>query len=90
MIVVDGANEKHLVEQKVLLDMYRSLAMDRTNQVDRQRIDQMDRRINDNDELERMPSLLRKRFRKSQLNCFLTMNECRWMTPIYMGTNIMN
>jgi hypothetical protein len=48
-----------LVEWQELLEMYQNLAMDRRNRVDHQRSDQMDRRKDDNDELERMPLLYR-------------------------------
>jgi hypothetical protein len=47
----------HLAEWKEPLEMYRDRAMDRRNQVDRQKIDQMDHRRDDNDELERKPLL---------------------------------
>jgi hypothetical protein len=47
----------HLVLWQERLEMYQNLAMDRRNQVDRQRSDPMDHRKDDNDELERMPLL---------------------------------
>ncbi len=54
--------------------MYQDLAMDQTNQVDHQRIDQMDHRKDDNDKLEIMPLLycnnsIERVREESQLNC---------------------